>query len=184
MIGQAEPAELIVNLLATLKARNDSTWTSLRIAAVHWPTGVGKTEMAKALAKLLYSDTRRMIRIDMSEYAKPWSAIKLIGRANDGVGDGALTSPIREQPFSVVLLDEFEKADPAVFDMLLQLLGEGRLTDSQGWLADFRNAVVIMTSNLGVESYKESAFGFGEIDSADWRAHFEREVQRLCALNC
>ncbi len=91
--------------------------------------------MAKALAKLLYSDTRRMIRIDMSEYANPWSAIKLIGRANDG--DGALTSPIREQPFSVVLLDEFEKADPAVFDMLLQLLGEGRLTDSQEGLPTF-----------------------------------------------
>ncbi len=133
--------------------------------------------MAKAIAKLLYSDTRRMIRIDMSEYASPWSAMKLIGRPGDG--DGTLTSPIREQPFSVVLLDEFEKADPTVFDLLLQLLGEGRLTDSQGRLADFRNAVVIMTSNLGVETYKENAFGFGELDVAGWRAHFEREVQRF-----
>ena len=177
VIGQAEPAELIVNLLATLKARMIRPGRPFASLLFIGPTGVGKTEMAKAIAALLYSDTRRMIRIDMSEYASPWSAMKLIGRPGDG--DGTLTSPIREQPFSVVLLDEFEKADPAVFDMLLQLLGEGRLTDSQGRLADFRNAVVIMTSNLGVESYKDSAFGFGELDAADWRAHFEREVQRF-----
>ena len=177
VIGQAEPAELIVNLLATLKARMIRPGRPFASLLFIGPTGVGKTEMAKAIAKLLYSDTRRMIRIDMSEYANPWSAIKLIGRPGDG--DGTLTSPIREQPFSVVLLDEFEKADPAVFDMLLQLLGEGRLTDSQGRLADFRNAVVIMTSNLGVESFKESGFGFNDSESADWRAHFEREVQRF-----
>ena len=177
VIGQAEPAELIVNLLATLKARMIRPGRPFASLLFIGPTGVGKTEMAKAIAKLLYADTRRMIRIDMSEYATPWSVIKLIGRP--GEGDGTLTSPIREQPFSVVLLDEFEKADPAVFDMLLQLLGEGRLTDAQGRLADFRNAVVIMTSNLGVESYKESAFGFGELDGAGWRAHFEREVQRF-----
>ncbi len=177
VIGQAEPAELLVNLLATLKARLIRPGRPFASLLFIGPTGVGKTEMAKAIAKLLYSDTRRMIRIDMSEYANPWSAIKLIGRPGDG--DGTLTSPIREQPFSVVLLDEFEKADPAVFDMLLQLLGEGRLTDSQGRLADFRNAVVIMTSNLGVESYKENAFGFGELDGAEWRSHFEREVQRF-----
>ena len=177
VIGQAEPAELIVNLLATLKARMIRPGRPFASLLFIGPTGVGKTEMAKAIAKLLYSDTQRMIRIDMSEYASPWSAMKLIGRPGDG--DGTLTSPIREQPFSVVLLDEFEKADPAVFDMLLQLLGEGRLTDSQGRLADFRNAVVIMTSNLGVESYKDSAFGFGELDVASWRAHFEREVQRF-----
>ncbi len=177
VIGQAEPAELIVNLLATLKARMIRPGRPFASLLFIGPTGVGKTEMAKAIAKLLYADTRRMIRIDMSEYATPWSVIRLIGRPGDG--DGTLTSPIREQPFSVVLLDEFEKADPAVFDMLLQLLGEGRLTDLQGRLADFRNAVVIMTSNLGVESYKESAFGFGELDGAGWRAHFERELQRF-----
>ena len=140
------------------------------------PTGVGKTEMAKALAGLLYSDTRRMVRIDMSEYSTPWSAVRLIGRPDEG--DGTLTSPIREQPFSVVLLDEFEKADSTVFDLLLQLLGEGRLTDSLGRLADFRNAVVIMTSNLGVESFRESGFGFNDANH-DWRSHFEREVQRF-----
>ncbi|MGN6544450.1 MAG: AAA family ATPase, partial [Aureliella sp.] len=176
VIGQREPVDMVVNLIATLKTRKVRPGRPLASLLFIGPTGVGKTEMAKALAGLLYSDTRRMVRIDMSEYASPWSAVRLIGRPDEG--DGTLTSPIREQPFSVVLLDEFEKADPTVFDMLLQLLGEGRLTDSLGRLADFRNAVVIMTSNLGVESFRHSGFGFAESGS-DWRTHFEREVQRF-----
>lgn len=176
VIGQAEPIDLVVNLIATLKTRLTRPGRPLASLMFIGPTGVGKTEMAKALAGLLYSDTRRMVRIDMSEYSTPWSAVRLIGRPDEG--DGTLTSPIREQPFSVVLLDEFEKADPTVFDLLLQLLGEGRLTDSLGRLADFRNAVVIMTSNLGVESFRETGFGFNE-GSHDWRSHFEREVQRF-----
>lgn len=176
VIGQAEPIDLVVNLIATLKSRLTRPGRPLASLMFIGPTGVGKTEMAKALAGLLYSDTRRMVRIDMSEYSTPWSAVRLIGRPDEG--DGTLTSPIREQPFSVVLLDEFEKADPTVFDLLLQLLGEGRLTDSLGRLADFRNAVVIMTSNLGVESFREAGFGFNDA-SHDWRSHFEREVQRF-----
>src|SRR5690606_27512579 len=130
VVGQAEPIDLVVDMIATLKARLVRPGRPLASLMFIGPTGVGKTEMAKAIARLLYSDASRMIRIDMSEYASPWSAVKLIGKPGDG--DGALTSPIREQPFSVVLLDEFEKADPNVFDLLLQMLGEGRLTDSQG----------------------------------------------------
>lgn len=177
VIGQEEPVELIVNLIATLKARLVRPGKPLATLMFIGPTGVGKTEMAKTIAHLLYSDTQRMIRIDMSEYSSPWSTHKLIGKP--GEGDGALTSPIREQPFSVVLLDEFEKADSNVFDLLLQLLGEGRLTDSQGRLADFRNAVVIMTSNLGVETFRESNFGFGNDDTSGWREHFHREVRKF-----
>jgi len=177
VIGQSEPVDLIVNLLATLKARLVRPGRPLASLMFIGPTGVGKTEMAKAIARLLYSDINRMIRIDMSEYASPWSAVKLIGKP--GEGDGTLTSPIREQPFSVVLLDEFEKADPNVFDLLLQMLGEGRLTDSQGRLADFRNAVVIMTSNLGAETFRDSGMGFGESDAVNWREHFQREVRRF-----
>ena len=176
VIGQSEPVELIVSLIATLKARLVRPGKPLASLMFIGPTGVGKTEMAKAIARLLYSDTKRMIRIDMSEYSSPWSVAKLIGKS--GEGDGTLTSPIREQPFSVVLLDEFEKADPNVFDVLLQVLGEGRLTDSQGRLADFRNAVVIMTSNLGAESFREDGFGFGG-SAANWNEHFRREVQRF-----
>lgn len=177
VIGQEEPVDLIVNLIATLKARLVRPGKPLASLMFIGPTGVGKTEMAKAIARLLYSDTQRMIRIDMSEYSSPWSTHKLIGKP--GEGDGALTSPIREQPFSVVLLDEFEKADSNVFDLLLQLLGEGRLTDSQGRLADFRNAVVIMTSNLGVETFRESKFGFGKDGDLGWRDHFQREVRKF-----
>ncbi|MFO1064499.1 MAG: AAA family ATPase [Pirellulales bacterium] len=177
VIGQSDPVDLVVNLIAALKTRMIRPGKPLASLLFIGPTGVGKTEMAKALAALLYSDPRRMIRIDMSEYSSPWSAIRLIGKPDEG--DGTLTSPIREQPFSVVLLDEFEKADAAVFDMLLQLLGEGRLTDSLGRTADFRNAVIIMTSNLGVESFREGGFGFNERNNASWRGHFEREVQRF-----
>ena len=177
VIGQPEPVALLVDLIATLKARLVRPGKPLASLLFIGPTGVGKTEMAKAIARLLYSDPGRMIRIDMSEYATPWAAAKLIGKP--GEGDGTLTSPIREQPFSVVLLDEFEKADPTVFDLLLQLLGEGRLTDSAGRLADYRNAVVIMTSNLGADSFRDSAFGFGDTDSSGWQEHFEREVRQF-----
>jgi len=177
VIGQREPVELIVNLIATIKARMIRPGRPLASLMFIGPTGVGKTEMAKAIAHLLYSDAKRMIRIDMSEYSSPWSMVKLIGKP--GEGDGALTSPIREQPFSVVLLDEFEKADPNVFDLLLQVLGEGRLTDSRGRWADFRNAVVIMTSNLGADSFRDANFGFGDGDITGWREHFERELRRF-----
>ncbi len=176
VIGQSEPIELVVNLLATFKARLSRSDRPLASLLFIGPTGVGKTEMAKAVAKIMYNDSSRMIRIDMSEYSTPWSAIRLIGRP--GEGDGTLVSPIREQPFSVVLLDEFEKADPAIFELLLQLLGEGRLTDSLGRLADFRNAIVIMTSNLGVESYRAQGFGFSDSGSG-FREHFERELRRF-----
>ncbi len=178
VIGQQEPVDLIVDLIATLKARLVRPGRPLAALMFIGPTGVGKTEMAKAIARLLYSDANRMIRIDMSEYASPWSVAKLIGKP--GEGDGTLTSPIREQPFSVVLLDEFEKADSHIFDLLLQLLGEGRLTDSHGRLADFRNAVVIMTSNLGAESFREASFGFGsDAETTGWREHFQREVRKF-----
>ncbi len=177
VVGQTEPIDLIVDLIATLKARMVRPGRPLASLMFIGPTGVGKTEMAKAIARLLYSDPRRMIRIDMNEYSSPWSAVRLIGKPGDA--DGTLTSPIREQPFSVVLLDEFEKADPNVFDILLQLLGEGRLTDSQGRLADFRNAVVIMTSNLGAETFREGNVGFGDGENSNWREHFEREVRKF-----
>ena len=116
------------------------------------PTGVGKTELAKALAEFLFDDERAMVRIDMSEYGEKHSVARLVGAPPGYVGyeeGGQLTEAVRRRPYSVVLLDEVEKAHPDVFDVLLQVLDDGRLTDGQGRTVDFRNAILILTSNLG-----------------------------------
>ena len=177
VIGQEQAVQTVVDLLGAVKAELSRPGRPIASLLLIGPTGVGKTEMAKALAEFLYRDRQRMTRIDMSEYADPSAADRLIGGPG---GEGLLTAKIREQPFGVVLLDEFEKAHPRLFDLLLQVLGEGRLTDTSGRLADFRNAVVIMTSNLGVESFGRQPSGFGR---PDWTAaapqHFVREVERF-----
>jgi ATP-dependent Clp protease ATP-binding subunit ClpB len=116
------------------------------------PTGVGKTELAKSLADFLFDDERAMIRIDMSEYSERHSVARLIGAPPGYVGyeeGGQLTEAVRRRPYSVVLLDEVEKAHEQTFDILLQLLDDGRLTDGQGRTVDFRNVILVMTSNLG-----------------------------------
>ena len=116
------------------------------------PTGVGKTELSKALAEVLFGDENAMIRLDMSEFMEPHSVSKLIGAPPGYVGfddGGQLTEKIRRKPYSVVLFDEIEKAHPDVMNMLLQILEDGRLTDSQGRTVNFKNTVIIMTSNLG-----------------------------------
>jgi ATP-dependent Clp protease ATP-binding subunit ClpB len=116
------------------------------------PTGVGKTELAKALAGYLFDDERAMVRIDMSEYGEKHSVSRLVGAPPGYVGydeGGQLTEAVRRRPYTVVLLDEVEKAHPDVFDVLLQVLDDGRLTDGQGRTVDFRNSILLMTSNLG-----------------------------------
>ena len=116
------------------------------------PTGVGKTELAKSLAEFLFDDERAMVRIDMSEYSEKHSVARLVGAPPGYVGyeqGGQLTEAVRRRPYSVVLLDEVEKADPEIFNILLQVLDDGRLTDGQGRTVDFRNTILILTSNLG-----------------------------------
>ena len=116
------------------------------------PTGVGKTELAKSLAEFLFDDERAIVRIDMSEYSEKHSVARLVGAPPGYVGyeqGGQLTEAVRRRPYSVVLLDEVEKADPEIFDILLQVLDDGRLTDGQGRTVDFRNTILILTSNLG-----------------------------------
>ena len=134
------------------------------------PTGVGKTELARLLAAFLFGSEDAMIRLDMSEYMERHEAAKLIGAPPGYVGfeeGGKLTEAIRRRPYAVVLFDEIEKAHPDVFNMLLQLLEDGRLTDGQGRLTDFRNAVVIMTSNVGVgEVMQNKSVGFGDSGGA------------------
>lgn len=116
------------------------------------PTGVGKTELAKALAASLFDDESNMVRLDMSEYMEKYSVSRLIGAPPGYVGydeGGQLTEAVRRKPYSVVLFDEVEKAHPDVFNVLLQVLDDGRITDSQGRTVDFKNTIIIMTSNLG-----------------------------------
>jgi ATP-dependent Clp protease ATP-binding subunit ClpB len=126
------------------------------------PTGVGKTELAKALADFLFDDERAMVRIDMSEYSEKHSVARLVGAPPGYVGyeeGGQLTEAVRRRPYSVVLLDEVEKAHPEVFDILLQVLDDGRLTDGQGRTVDFRNTILILTSNLGSQYLVDPALG-------------------------
>ena len=139
------------------------------------PTGVGKTELAKALAEAMFGSEDNMIRVDMSEYMEKYSTSRLIGSAPGYVGydeGGQLTEKVRQKPYSVVLFDEVEKAHPDVFNILLQVLDDGYLTDSKGRKVDFRNTILIMTSNLGATKLRdEKTVGFGAEDMAnDYRA--------------
>jgi len=144
------------------------------------PTGVGKTELARALAQFLFADRSALIRVDMSEYMEKFSVSRLIGAPPGYVGyedSGTLTKAVRRKPYSVILLDEIEKAHPDVFNILLQVLDEGHLTDNYGRVIDFKNTVVIMTSNLGAKDITKSrALGFTTSDSRD---SFERIVQKV-----
>jgi len=129
------------------------------------PTGVGKTELAKALAEFLFDDERAMVRIDMSEYSEKHSVSRLVGAPPGYVGyeeGGQLTEAVRRRPYSVILLDEVEKAHPEVFDILLQVLDDGRLTDGQGRTVDFRNAILILTSNMGSQFLIDTETPFEE----------------------
>lgn len=145
------------------------------------PTGVGKTELAKSLAYFLFDDERAMVRIDMSEYGEKFSVSRLIGAPPGYVGyeeGGQLTEAVRRRPYSVILLDEVEKAHPEVFDLLLQVFDDGRLTDGQGRTVDFRNAIIIMTSNLGSTFLTDSALSRDEKEKAVnevVRGHFKPE---------
>src|SRR5659263_33061 len=133
------------------------------------PSGVGKTELARTLADFLFGDEEAMIRIDMSEYMEKHAVSRLVGSPPGYIGydeGGQLTEAVRRKPYSVVLFDEIEKAHPDVFNALLQILEDGRLTDAQGRTVDFKNTVIIMTSNLGTADLKKTAVGFGKADEA------------------
>lgn len=169
--------DTVVELLETVKSGLTRQTGPIATLLFIGPTGVGKTEMAKALAEYLYSDPRRMIRLDMSEYSDYTSADRLINGLNGG--EGILTSQVRAQPFGVVLLDEFEKADPSVFDMFLQVMGEGRLTDAHGRLAVFNNCVIILTSNLGVDTFGKSSLAMMQTQQDSSQAHFTESVAKM-----
>jgi ATP-dependent Clp protease ATP-binding subunit ClpB len=133
------------------------------------PTGVGKTELAKALADVLFDDPHAMVRIDMSEYGEKHSVARLLGAPPGYIGyeqGGQLTEAVRRRPYSVILLDEVEKAHPEVFDVLLQVLDDGRLTDGQGRTVDFRNVILVLTSNLGSQYLIDPTLEWSEKEAA------------------
>jgi ATP-dependent Clp protease ATP-binding subunit ClpC len=140
------------------------------------PSGVGKTELAKALAEFLFGDEDALIQLDMSEFSEKHTVSRLFGSPPGYVGyeeGGQLTEKVRRKPFSVVLFDEVEKAHPDIFNSLLQILEDGRLTDSQGRVVDFKNTVIIMTTNLGTRDISKG-FGLGFAASGDTKAPYER----------
>ncbi len=164
VIGQDEAVEAIVSRIAMLKAGLTDPGKPIGVFLFAGPTGTGKTELAKTLAEFLFGTPERMIRLDMSEFQTPESTVKILGSA-DTAGSDSLISLIRKQPFSVVLLDEFEKAHPNVWDLFLQVFDDGRLTDQMGQVADFRYAIIILTSNLGATIHRGSRLGFAPGES-------------------
>ncbi|MDB4996895.1 MAG: ATP-dependent Clp protease ATP-binding subunit ClpA, partial [Myxococcaceae bacterium] len=175
VIGQDDACRTAARVLARLKAGLVDPEKPAGTLLFVGPTGVGKTELAKQLARFLFHDEARMIRVDMSEYMQPGSSQRLLWAAE---GTESLAQRVRAQPLSVVLLDEIEKAHPEVFDLLLGVLGEGRLTDSFGRLVDFRMTVLVMTSNLGVTETRPLGFeeGAGDDFVRHVREHFRPEL--------
>ena len=185
VIGQDEGVELVTEAIIRSKAGIKDPSKPIGSFLFLGPTGVGKTELAKALAASLFDDENNMVRIDMSEYMEKYSVSRLIGAPPGYVGydeGGQLTEAVRRKPYSVVLFDEIEKAHPDVFNVLLQVLDDGRITDSQGRTVDFKNTILIMTSNIGAGYLLEGIKDDGTIDSKcqemamnDLRAHFRPE---------
>ena len=185
VVGQDEAVQLVAD--AIIRARSGIKDPRRPIGSFIFlgPTGVGKTELAKSLAAALFDTEDNMVRIDMSEYQERHTVSRLVGAPPGYVGyeeGGQLTEAVRRKPYSVVLFDEVEKAHPDVFNTLLQVLDDGRLTDAQGRTVDFRNTVIIMTSNIGSEYLLEDATADGEIkpDARDrvmatMRGHFRPE---------
>ena len=164
VIGQDKAVGAVTDVICKARARLNDTDRPFSSFLFLGPTGVGKTQCAKAVASYLFGSEERITRFDMNEFIDAWSVPKLIGTFSEP--EGLLTSEVRRQPFCVVLFDEIEKAHPDVFDLLLQVIGEGRLTDALGRTVDFTNAIIIMTSNLGA---RESITRLGFADSSSSR---------------
>ncbi len=185
VVGQDEAVKRVTEAIIRSRAGIKDPGKPIGSFLFLGPTGVGKTELAKSLAACLFDDENNMVRIDMSEYMEKYSVSRLIGAPPGYVGyeeGGQLTEAVRRKPYSVVLFDEIEKAHPDVFNVLLQVLDDGRITDSQGRTVDFKNTILIMTSNIGSEYLLDGIDDKGAIKDeaadavmADLRSHFRPE---------
>lgn len=175
VVGQDQALELVTDAILRSKAQIQDENRPIGSFLFLGPTGVGKTEVAKALAEQLFDDERHIVRIDMSEYMEKHSVSRLIGAPPGYVGydeGGQLTEAVRRNPYSIVLFDEIEKAHPDVFNVLLQILDDGRITDSKGVTVDFKNTIIILTSNLG------SQYAFENISNEERQTKYMDEVKR------
>lgn len=184
VIGQDEPIRTLTKAIRRARAGLKDPKRPIGSFLFLGPTGVGKTELARALAEFLFDDEDAMVRIDMSEYMEKFAVSRLVGAPPGYVGyeeGGQLTEAVRRRPYSVILLDEIEKAHPDVFNILLQVLEDGRLTDAQGRVVDFKNSVVIMTSNIGVLGISpEKEIGFrAQKDEGPPEAKYERMKNKI-----
>ncbi len=182
VIGQFEAIQAVSNAIRRSRAGLSDDKRPIGSFAFLGSTGVGKTELARALAELLFDDENMMVRIDMSEYQERHSISRLIGAPPGYVGydeSGQLTEAVRRKPYSIVLLDEIEKAHPDVFNILLQVLEDGRLTDNKGRVVDFKNTIVIMTSNIGSEYLQEAIESSKENFDSEWNKGKEKVMELL-----
>ncbi len=177
VVGQTEAIEAISNALRRSRAGVSEENKPIGSFIFLGPTGVGKTELAKSLAEFMFNDEEAIIRVDMSEYMEKHSVSKFIGSPPGYVGydeGGQLTEQVRRRPYSVVLFDEIEKAHPQVFNVLLQLLDDGRLTDAKGRVVNFKNTIIIMTSNLGNQLLQEVSLGFEDNDGKEAKIDIDK----------
>ncbi|MDD3862746.1 MAG: AAA family ATPase, partial [Clostridia bacterium] len=177
VIGQDEAVEAVARAIRRSRVGLHDTRKPIGSFLFMGQTGVGKTELSKAIAEAMFDDENNIIRLDMSEYMEGHSVSKLIGAPPGYVGydeGGQLTEQVRRKPYSVILFDEIEKAHPEIFNVLLQILDDGRLTDSQGRVVSFRNSIIIMTSNVGASTLKTKELGFNDTNVDD---NFEKTKQ-------
>ncbi|MEA1996472.1 MAG: AAA family ATPase, partial [Gemmatimonadota bacterium] len=182
IVGQDEAVEAISRAIRRARAGLKDPKRPIGSFIFCGPTGVGKTELGRALAEFLFADKSALIQVDMSEYMEKFSVSRLLGAPPGYVGyedSGSLTKEVRQKPYSVVLFDEIEKAHPEIFNILLQILDDGTLTDNYGRKINFKNTVIIMTSNIGAREIKGGGMGFHRRDDMD--AGYERIAGRLKA---
>jgi len=180
VVGQDEAIKAVANAIRRSRAGINEEKKPIGSFLFVGPTGVGKTELAKALARFMFNDDKSLIRLDMSEFMEKHSVAKLIGSPPGYIGHdegGQLTDRVRRHPYSVILFDEVEKAHPDMFNLLLQILDDGRLTDSKGRTVNFKNTIIIMTSNLGNEIIKKYSIGFG--DTGDKKKADELRIDEM-----